>query len=245
MTRRLALLLAALLLAAHPALAQRPALTGTVTYPPGRENLMPWTHLELELVDLDRPGTLAGRIAFLRVRTEARAEIPFTLPYDPARIAPQGRYALQAMITDDNRVLYRTPRPQPVLRAANDTTIALALRPDPARPLRYLVEEELVERIWVLQEMGIASLTDRSQFTLSVDMQGRTSGRAGCTRFRIGHGSSRITTTRTPCATRVPREEEQEFLRRLNNGRAWLVEGNTLRITNEGEVDVLRFTRQD
>lgn len=245
MTRRIALLLAALLLAAPAVLAQPAVIAGTASWSRGRGDLLPFADLEVELVDLARLDTPPGRIAFASFRTEGRLTMPFTLPYDPARITPQGRYALRAVVTDNNRVIHRTERPQPVVPGGG-AAVTLALRRDPARPVRHLVPEELAGHTWVLEEMRGHPGVRGTNFTLVVDLQGRRSGRAGCVTYRRGPDSrDRTVTTPIACPSAALRAQGRAFLASMEGLGGEDIQGNVLRLTNLGEVEVLRFLRQE
>lgn len=98
-----------------PGWAALPTVSGTVTY---RERiaLPPTAELTVRLLDASRAGAAP---AFLNDVTAAAdgAQVPlaFAVPYDPATIAPQGAYVVEAEIVVGGVVRFRTAAPLPVL----------------------------------------------------------------------------------------------------------------------------------
>ncbi len=93
-------------------------LSGTVAY---RERiaLPPDAQVKVTLADVGRADAPAIVIAQSEFPSEGRqVPIPFSLTFDPARIAPRGTYAVSARITDASGTLLwitdtRVPLPAP------------------------------------------------------------------------------------------------------------------------------------
>lgn len=80
--------------------AARVTLNGTVAYRE-RMALPPGARVHVDLSDVSRMDAPAIVIDQVDIKTEARqVPIPFSLSYDPARLMPNGRYAVSARITD-------------------------------------------------------------------------------------------------------------------------------------------------
>lgn len=249
LSRRLALFLPAALLV-RPALGQAATITGTATH---RERIAipPGALLEIELLDIARQGAPAERIATATIPVERQAPIPFTLPYDPARITPMGRYAVRAVLRmPDGRVMFRTTQVHPVLSGGAGNQVELLLRADRARQTRAPAPDGLGGPTWIAEDIGGRGVLDRAQSSIAFGPEGRAAGRAGCNRFTgryvVNHTALRIgplATTRMACVPEALADQERRFLAALDQVRAWKIERGLLVLTNEGEAPVLRFAR--
>ncbi|TCM43245.1 YbaY family lipoprotein [Novosphingobium sp. ST904] len=89
--------------------ASMETLNGTVAY---RERiaLQPDARVKVTLADVGRMDAPATVIAETEFASEGRqVPLPFALSYDPARLAPNGTYAVSARITDSGgRLLWIT-----------------------------------------------------------------------------------------------------------------------------------------
>jgi len=249
-SRRLALLLPAFLVA-PAARAQAAAITGTATH---RERIAipPGAVLEVELLDVAHQDAPAERIATARIPVERQVPIPFTLPYDPARITPRGRYVVRAVLRlPDGRVIFRTDRVHPVLSGGAGSQVQLLLVADRARRTRAPAPQGLAGPSWVAEDIAGRGVLDRAQSTIVFGADGRAAGRAGCNRFngryvldgaalRIGP----LVTTRMACAPEALREQEHRFLAALDQVRGWRIERGLLMLGDEAGASVLRFARQ-
>lgn len=121
---------ALLLLAAQLCKAQdeQGAITGSITY---RERLaLPSdAAIEVQLVDTSVADIAAQTIAQSMFNAEGRqVPIPFTLNYDPARIAPEHRYSVRATIRSaDGMLLFSTTQAYPVLTHSGPAKVNLLL----------------------------------------------------------------------------------------------------------------------
>lgn len=109
---------------------------GTVGY---RERiaLPPTATIRLQLVDVSRAD--APAIVLGEQRIEAGGRQPpfaFSIPYDPARIAPGHEYAVQARIEDDGRLLFINDVRYRVLSRGAPQRVDMVLRAvgGPGRP---------------------------------------------------------------------------------------------------------------
>jgi len=104
-------------MAAQPTAA---SLSGTVTYRE-RQALPFGAVVTVELLDLARTDEpVVVTTAIVRTRGE-QVPLPFTLSFQPDRIAPRDRYALRARIQIGARTLYTTTAPVPVLTLGAST----------------------------------------------------------------------------------------------------------------------------
>ena len=127
----LALACAVLILGSQHTLAA--VIKGSAMY---RERiaLPPTAVFEVTLEDssrADRPADVLGRA---RLEPAGQPPFRFEISYDPAQIAPGGRYVLRAQITDRGKLLFVTDRPQPVALNAAETDVTLTLRSAPRPP---------------------------------------------------------------------------------------------------------------
>ncbi|MEP7118867.1 MAG: YbaY family lipoprotein [Acidobacteriota bacterium] len=91
------------------------ALTGTVTYR-ARVALPPGAVIDVRLLDVSRADVPATTLVRSKIVTRGeQVPVPFTLRYDAATIQARRRYVVQATITIEGRVAWRTIRQHPVL----------------------------------------------------------------------------------------------------------------------------------
>ncbi|MGB0127373.1 MAG: YbaY family lipoprotein, partial [Rhodocyclaceae bacterium] len=127
----LALACAVLILGSQHTLAA--VIKGSAMY---RERiaLPPTAVFEVTLEDssrADRPADVLGRA---RLEPAGQPPFRFEISYDPAQIAPGGRYVLRAQITDRGKLLFVTDRQQPIALNAPATDVTLTLRAAPRAP---------------------------------------------------------------------------------------------------------------
>jgi uncharacterized lipoprotein YbaY len=85
--------------------------------------LPPGARVTVQLQDVSRADAPAVVLAELTVDPAGRAPpYAFTLPYDPARIAPSGSYVVRAQIRDGSRLLFTTTSSFPVLTRGAPTS---------------------------------------------------------------------------------------------------------------------------
>ena len=128
-SRPFALLQAAalsLVACAHGALDAR--VTGSVTYLQ-RIALSPSAFVQVQLVDVSSADASAAVLAEQTIRPAHQVPIPFELVYDRSKIDPAHRYAVQARITDGERLSFTSERAVPVITHGAPTVVELVVRP--------------------------------------------------------------------------------------------------------------------
>ena len=106
---------------------------GTATYRE-RMALPPGAILEATLEDVSKADAAAEQIAQTRVEHPGNPPIPFEIKYDPARIAPNHRYAVRARILVGEQLLFTTDQQYPVLTGGHGHEVQLLLRRASATP---------------------------------------------------------------------------------------------------------------
>ena len=104
-------------------------LTGTVSYLQ-RIALTPRAVVEVRLLDVSRADAPSTTIAEQKIRPAGRqVPIAFDLTYDPERIDPQGRYAIQVRILDRNRLRFTNSQAYPVLTGSHPDKVNVIVTP--------------------------------------------------------------------------------------------------------------------
>ena len=103
-------------------------VTGRVTYLQ-RTALTPTAIVQVELVDVSRADAPVVVLAEQTIRPQHQVPIPFELAYDPSTIDPTHDYAVQARISDRDRLAFMTDRTFPVITHGAPTTVELVVRP--------------------------------------------------------------------------------------------------------------------
>jgi putative lipoprotein len=132
-------LIATALLAVVGALALSPAgalaadaastakVTGFVSYE-NNDDLSPTAVLTVKLVDISRADAAAGVVAQQVIQTNGlQVPIAYEVDYDPAKIDPSHRYAIQARIDDQGSLQYTSDRVYPVLTQGAKNTVSIQL----------------------------------------------------------------------------------------------------------------------
>ena len=130
---------ASALLAVAGALAMGPAavlaadaapgakVTGFVSYE-NNDDLSPTAVLTVKLVDVSRADAPAGVVAQQVIQTNGlQVPIAYEVDYDPAKIDPSHRYAIQARIDDQGSLQYTSDRVYPVLTQGAKSTVSIQL----------------------------------------------------------------------------------------------------------------------
>jgi putative lipoprotein len=105
------------------------AVTGHILY---REHisLPPDAVVRVRLEIAAEPERPPRRVAELTVRTDGRqVPIPFTLPYDAARILPDKRYQVRAWIDSGDQLLFATRAAYPVITKGNPSKVEILVEP--------------------------------------------------------------------------------------------------------------------
>jgi putative lipoprotein len=236
-----------LLTPAGSALAAPMTLRGTVRY---RERIaLPrGAILEVRLLDVSLADAPARTIAETRVPAR-RNPMRYTLRFDSAAIEPRRTYALQARITDGERLLFiNTTRHTVFTGGRNETDIRVEhVARDEARPASSAA---LVGR-WLAEDIRGGGVIDRLQSVLELAADGKVSGSGGCNRMsgsatiagsRIAF--SPIASTRMACAP-AAMNQESKFFAALTAARSWRVDQrqDKLFLLDAGGQTLMRLAR--
>ena len=85
--------------------------------------------VEFKLVETNSEGAITGTISEQIVRNARRAPVDFDLPYSKKDIRSKAHYAVTCEIRSQGAVIYRAPRPFPVLTQGNPTRAEVLLEP--------------------------------------------------------------------------------------------------------------------
>jgi putative lipoprotein len=111
--------------AADPAASAK--VTGFVSYE-NNDDLSPTAVLTVKLVDISRADAAAGLVAQQVVQTNGlQVPIAYEVDYDPAKIDPSHRYAIQARIDDQGSLQYTSDKVYPVLTQGAKNTVSIEL----------------------------------------------------------------------------------------------------------------------
>lgn len=227
------------------AMAETKTVSGTVTYL-DRSLLRPGSVLDVELVDVslaDAPSVL------LAARRFAIDKVPFgfDLAYDATLIDDRSIYAIQARISRDGRVIYRSTTRNPVLTggAPEMIDITLDLMPVPA-------SQGLEGSNWEASELAGRMLVTEKRPSIGFLPEARVAIVGGCNRLSGPveiSGSSirfsdRMAGTLMACPPPYDRLE-RDFLEALGQVTGFVRTGSQLALTNAAGVTVLRLTRAD
>lgn len=102
-------------------------VTGFVSYE-NNDDLSPTAVLTVKLVDISRADAPAGVVAQQVIQTNGlQVPIAYEVDYDPAKIDPSHRYAIQARIDDQGSLQYTSDRVFPVLTQGAKSTVSIQL----------------------------------------------------------------------------------------------------------------------
>jgi uncharacterized lipoprotein YbaY len=121
------LLTTSLLLPATNAVAQSTMLMGTVNYRE-RMALPPTATVLVQLVDISLADAPAQVIAEDSITRATGSPIPYRLRFDQSSIKPRRTYALQARISDDDRLLFINTARHAVFAGGRNNTRILVQR---------------------------------------------------------------------------------------------------------------------
>lgn len=216
----------ALAVPAGSALAAPRVLRGTVVYRE-RMALPPGAVIEVKLVDVSLADAPSRTIAETRIRTRRQVPIPYVLRFDSRAIVPRRSYALQARITDGDRLLFINTTHHAVFAGGRDDTeirverVASAPAPAP--------QQGLAGR-WLAEDIGGGGVIDNLQTVLEIAPDGRVSGSGGCNRIggrAIIRGQSvsfgHLAGTTMACAPAIL-NQETKFLETLRTVRRWRID---------------------
>lgn len=103
-------------------------VTGSVTYRQ-RIALSPSAVVQVQLVDVSRADAPAVVLTEQTIHPAHQVPIPFELIYDGSRIDPTHRYAVQARITDGDRLTFINDQMFPVITWGTPTMVEVVVRP--------------------------------------------------------------------------------------------------------------------
>lgn len=239
MMRRRTAFLATLALPAA-ARAETAVITGTVA---DRERiaLPPGVVLEMTLLDVTHQGAPPAVLAAHRLPVAGQVPIPFALPYDPARLRRDGRYAVAARLVLGEQVLFRTARVHP-LPAPGAALAVILVRA--GAPQAGLAGSE-----WVVEDIGGRGVVDRLRTSMAFGAEGRVSGSGGCNRFTGGYtldGASlrlgQMASTRMACVP-ATMDQERRFFDALAAVTGWRLENGLLHLTGARGATLIRLSR--
>lgn len=232
---------AALLLAAGPALAERVTLKGDVTY---RERIaLPESGtLSVALIDLAQPDK-PGLAATAAIATPGKVPLTFTLNLDTNALDPAHSYALVAQIAGaDGTVWFRNVEPyaidplapaEPIVIVVNfqgsaDTPLVDAPVAPPAPPA-------ILGATWNAASIGGTPVVRGSVSSLSIGSDLRAGGRGGCNSWfaqaQVGEQTlalSAVAATRMACLDDKLSAQETAFFDVLARTRFWRIDGSRL-----------------
>ena len=102
-------------------------VTGFVSYE-NNDDLSPTAVLTVKLVDISRADAPADVVAQQVIQTSGlQVPIAYEVDYDPSKIDPSHRYAIQARIDDQGSLQYTSDRVYPVLTQGAKDTVSIEL----------------------------------------------------------------------------------------------------------------------
>lgn len=223
--------------------AELPVLSGTATY---RERiaLLPSAVFEATLEDVTRADATAEVIGRYAAGPAGQVPIPFSIPYDPARIQPGRRYAVRARILVDERPMFVTAESQPVLAPGTPDRVMLVLRRATASA------PTLHGTYWKLVRLGdrpiVVPERRREPHLVFQAEGGRFAGAGGCNHLSGGYkldgpriALGQVIHTMMACATGM--DIEQELVATLARARQWAIDGGQLALRDETGRTLARF----
>lgn len=111
----------------RPDQEQAGQITGTATFSE-RMALPPKAVFEAALEDVSKADSRGQVLLEIRIENPGNPPIPFQIPYDPSRIDASHRYAVQAQILVDGKLVFKTDQRYPVLTAGHGSQVSLLLR---------------------------------------------------------------------------------------------------------------------
>jgi len=230
---------------ARGASAQPHAVTGIAAYRE-RIGLPPGSVLEIALVDTSRAGAPAERIAETRIAVQGQVPIPFSLPYDPARIRPRARIAVEARLLVDGRPVWRSAAAVPVLTQGAGSRVEI-----PLVRIRAEAPTDLVGPAWIVGDIAGRGVAGRLRGDITFSAEGRAFGSGGCNRFTGGYALDgaalrfdRMASTQMACEPEAM-DQERRFHEALGAVRGWRMEGGALHLTDAAGAILMRLTRAD
>jgi putative lipoprotein len=228
---------------AGPAMAKDETLSGTVTYL-NRSMLPPDAVLNVELVDVSLADAPSVRMSSRRYAID-HVPFAFELAYDPFLIDERYSYAIQAQISQNGKVLYRTTKHYPALtrNAPEQVEIVVDLMPEAAGL-------DLEGSKWEVSEITGRLLVVEKRPSIRFLPDGRVAIDTGCNKFNgpitISGSSIRFSDKMagTMMACVPPYDKlEQDVLSVLPQVTGAVQSGDQLSLTNGAGVTLLRMSQ--
>lgn len=182
MARRLIGLLLALVVVVPLGARAAAALTGRAALP-ARATLPSNSQFDVAVVDLDaldEDARVRGSLRILGPLPLIGQTLRFTIPLDTGRLAPTHRYAVRAVVTQNDTVLYSGERPLTARGPFAGVTVTLAA----AEPVDSAATPSLGGTDWMVTELDGDHVHDGdAPLSLQFAADGRLSGFAGCNRY--------------------------------------------------------------
>jgi putative lipoprotein len=231
------------------------AITGQVVY---RERiaLPPDAVVRVWLEVAAEPERPARRVAEITVPTEGKqVPIPFTLPYDAARISPGKSYLVRATIRSGDQVLFASRSRYPVITKGAPSKVEIVVEPagtGARRPPRTPSPDAAVLSAtpWKLTALGDTPAPAGGAASIAFDSEkGRISGSTGCNQFfgtyETGDGSAlKLTPVGQTLMACIGEGDAQEkaFLDALRATASYRVSGKSLELLDAEARVLARFT---
>src|SRR5688572_3649471 len=158
-------------------------LTGTATY---RERiaLPPGAVFEATLEDVSRADAPAEVLGRTRMESPGNPPFKFSIAYYAARIDPAHRYTVRAKVTHEDRLMFTTDTPYPVLSAGQPKHVDMLMRMPPSSASTASTAT-LENTYWKLMRLGSDAITvadDQREPLILQAEQKRVAGSCGCNR---------------------------------------------------------------
>lgn len=246
MARRLIALLLVVLVLVAPGARAAAAVTGRVALP-AHATLPSNSQFDVAVVDLDaldEDARVLGSLRILGPLPLTGQTLRFTIPLDTGRLAPTHRYAVRAVVTQNDTVLYSGERSLTARGPFAGVTVALAA----AEAVDGGVAPPLGGTDWVVTEVDGDRVHDgEAPLSLQFTADGRLSGFAGCNRynarFEQAETSLKITAlalTRMACAP-TAMTVEARFTASLGAAVSARLNGEALELRDTAGVVRLRL----
>jgi putative lipoprotein len=237
--------------------AEQPAppasITGQVVYRE-RMALPPDALVRVWLEVAAEPERPARRVAEVTVPTEGKqVPIPFTLPYDAARISPGKAYLVRATILSGNQVLFASHGRYPVITKGAPSKVEIVVEPagtGARRPPRTPSPDAAVLSAtpWKLTALGDAPAPHGGANIVFDPEKGRISGSTGCNQFfgtyETGGGSAlKLTPVGQTLMACIGEADAQEkaFLDALRATASYRVSGKAFELLDAEARVLARF----
>jgi len=218
--------------------------SGQVTY---RERiaLPPNAQLRLSLVPLAQPKSpVVGATAVI----DAVGQVPLQFSFDVrSTVVDDGRqYGLNAQIVSGDTVVFASTEPVAV-NIDEIAPVMILVRPVAPEPVMEQPKIELLETIWVLDNLSGKPVVGRQPPTLSLSKDGRVGGNSGCntyfggaTRKDAALSFGAIAGTQMACSPELM-AQEHAFLTALSTTASYTLDSMRLTLLDASGAAILGF----